>query len=179
MVGASLWEAFYVNRFERLLCNPFRQDETNIARVVWVFYLSKVLDLADTFFIVVTKSWGRLSFLHLYHHSTILLVYWMVVRAGYAGDVYTTVVLNGVVHVVMYLYYLLTTLGYHPPWRLWVTYLQLLQFILMNVTAGYLLYHGCPYPSRVRYYPLCRVVLWCVVLCCVVRCRVMLRRSED
>ena len=160
MVQAAVWEALVVNRFDKVLCNPFNPAETNIAKVVWVFYLSKVLDFADTFFIVVTKSWTRLSFLHLYHHSTIFLIYWMVINAAYAGDVYTTVILNGLVHMLMYFYYLLTTLGYRPSWRLWVTYSQLIQFLMMNATAIYLLYNNCAYPSRVRY------VVFVVSCCC-------------
>jgi curved DNA-binding protein CbpA len=36
--------------------------------VLWLFYVSKVLDFADTFFIVVRGKWEQFSFLHIYHH---------------------------------------------------------------------------------------------------------------
>lgn len=45
-----------------------------MTRVLHIFYLSKVLDFADTVFIVVRRKWRQLSFLHLYHHTSIFLV---------------------------------------------------------------------------------------------------------
>ena len=55
--------------------------------------MSKVLDFADTFFIICGQKWKQLSFLHVYHHSSIFLVYWLNLRAGYDGDIYLTIVL--------------------------------------------------------------------------------------
>jgi elongation of very long chain fatty acids protein 4 len=61
-------------------CNPFSATAPPIAPVLWLFYVSKVFDFFDTFFIILGKKWHQLSFLHVYHHLTIFLVYWMNVR---------------------------------------------------------------------------------------------------
>jgi hypothetical protein len=72
-----------------------------IAKVLWLFYLSKVLDFMDTFFIIMKKNWKQLTFLHVYHHSTIFAFYWLNLNAGYDGDIFLTVILNGLIHTVM------------------------------------------------------------------------------
>eukprot|EP00659_Diplonema_papillatum_P009234 gene9234-14311_t len=40
-----------------------------LAAVLWLYYISKVIDYADTFFLVVKKNNHQLSFLHVYHHA--------------------------------------------------------------------------------------------------------------
>ena len=55
----------------------------------------------DTFFIISKRSWKQLSFLHVYHHFTIFLFYWLNLRTNYDGDVYLTIVLNGFIHSIM------------------------------------------------------------------------------
>lgn len=45
-----------------------------MGNVLYMFYLSKILDFCDTFFIIVGKKWNQLSFLHVYHHLTIFFV---------------------------------------------------------------------------------------------------------
>lgn len=91
------------------LCNKFDQKASGMASVVWIFYLSKILDFFDTIFMVLRRKWRQLSFLHVYHHTSIFLFYWLNINVAYDGDVYYTVVLNSFVHLVMYFYYFLTT----------------------------------------------------------------------
>ena len=55
-------------------CNPFDQVNPPIAPILYIFYLSKILDFLDTVFIIAEKRWGQLSFLHIYHHTSIFLV---------------------------------------------------------------------------------------------------------
>jgi elongation of very long chain fatty acids protein 4 len=104
MIVAVLAEARAVGvavSLATLVCNPFRPAATGIARVLWVFYLSKILDFLDTVFFVARGKWEQMSFLHVYHHFSIFLTYWLVTAVGYDGDVYYTVVANSFVHFVM------------------------------------------------------------------------------
>ena len=104
-----------VSNYARPVCNA--HDNTSASKlkdVLWLFYVSKVLDFADTFFIVVRGKWEQLSLLHVYHHFSIFLVYWVVTSVGYDGDVYFTIVANGAIHAIMYTYYLLTLFNYRP-----------------------------------------------------------------
>jgi hypothetical protein len=77
---------------------------------------SKVLDFCDTIFMVLRKKWRQITFLHLFHHVSIFLIYWLNAAAAYNGDVYPTIIANSLVHFVMYGYYLLVALypGYTP-----------------------------------------------------------------
>jgi elongation of very long chain fatty acids protein 4 len=47
-------------------CNAYDRDALGVARVLHVFYLSKVLDFADTVFMVIKGNWRQLNFLHVY-----------------------------------------------------------------------------------------------------------------
>merc|ERR1719235_84000 len=49
---------------------------------VFVHYLSKYLDWFDTFWIVLNKKRSQLSFLHIYHHGTIVSVWGMLLHCG-------------------------------------------------------------------------------------------------
>jgi GNS1/SUR4 family len=69
----------YSSGYTLLPCNNFDQQNPPIAFILYVFYLSKILDFMDTIFIILEKRWGQLSFLHVYHHFSIFLVshhYW-------------------------------------------------------------------------------------------------------
>lgn len=67
-------------------CNPYSADKPVMGNVLYMFYLSKILDFCDTFFIIAGKKWNQLSFLHVYHHLTIFFVSLRIVRAS-IGDV--------------------------------------------------------------------------------------------
>ncbi len=73
----------------------------------------------------------------------------VVVRAGYAGDVYFTIVANSLIHLAMYYYYLVSTLGPAPFWGKYLTQAQMVQFVAMNAQAIYILYNRCEYPRVV------------------------------
>jgi len=148
-----IWKAIehYINHHYSLICNPFHEKETGMAEVLHIFYLSKILDFCDTLFIVLRQKWKQMSFLHVYHHASIFLVYWMNNYGGYDGDIYLTVVLNSFVHLVMYSYYFLATLGYSAWWKNYITLLQMGQFLMMNAQAIYILYFGCPFPQNITW----------------------------
>jgi len=137
-----------------LVCNPFELEldvaSRGIASVLHVFYLTKVLDFADTVFMILRGKWKQVTFLHVYHHTSIFLTYWLILNAGYDGDIYFTVVLNGFIHFVMYSYYLVTTFNISVPKavKMMVTNMQLIQFVCMMTQAIYILYMDCAYPTN-------------------------------
>eukprot|EP00922_Rhytidocystis_sp_ex-Travisia-forbesii_P028087 GHVS01041232.1.p1 GENE.GHVS01041232.1~~GHVS01041232.1.p1 ORF type:complete len:344 (+),score=56.18 GHVS01041232.1:141-1172(+) len=133
------------------VCNRFDPNRDGMARVLWMFYFSKVVDFLDTFFIVVRQKWRQLSFLHVYHHLSIFLFYWVSVNVAYDGDIYFTIILNSFVHLVMYFYYFLRTIDVTVPTPIkkTITNLQMIQFLMMNVQAIFVLVRGCPFPPRV------------------------------
>jgi len=138
-----------------LVCNPheleLKAESRGIASVLHVFYLTKVLDFVDTVFMIIRGKWKQVTFLHLYHHSSIFLVYWLILNAGYDGDIYFTVVLNGTIHFIMYFYYLVTTfnISVPKPIKMMITNMQLIQFVCMISQGVYILAMACPYPTNI------------------------------
>ena len=95
----------------------------------FLFCFSKLLELVDTYFVVLRKQ--KLIFLHWYHHVTVFIYCWY----HYAVQVRPAqwfITLNFVVHAVMYSYYALRASGHvRPPiWvNMFITFLQLLQMV--------------------------------------------------
>lgn len=141
----------YRSGYSWVPCNAFDKVDPPLANLLWLFYISKVWDFWDTIFIVLGKKWRQLSFLHVYHHFTIFLFYWLNANVMYDGDVYLTVLLNGFIHTVMYTYYFICMHTKDPKtgkslpiwWKSSLTSFQLLQFTLMMSQATYLVFHGC------------------------------------
>ena len=103
----------------------------------WLFVWSKVVEFGDTIFIVLRKS--PLSFLHWYHHITVLMYSWYgLATRNTAGHWFSTNNLG--VHAVMYTYYMLKALGFKIPSYVakCITIVQLTQFVvgLMIVFTG-------------------------------------------
>lgn len=139
----------------KLVCNEFVSEPAEgttppMANLLWLFYISKILDFFDTIKIILSQKWKQLSFLHVYHHSTIFVFYWLNANIGYDGDIYLTIVLNGAIHAMMYTYYFLTMHRsktgemVYVWWKSYLTLAQLAQFSCMVVQALTLLYKdGC------------------------------------
>jgi len=97
---------------------------------VYLHYLSKYLDYFDTYFIILKrKEKQQLSFLHVYHHSTISLLWAFLVNNGHGnGTVTYCAFINSLIHFIMYSHYLVTSLGYKNPLKKIVTMSQIGQF---------------------------------------------------
>lgn len=159
----------YVNGYTLFPCNKFDAEEPPVLNVLYLFYLSKLWDFWDTFFMVIGKKWAQISFLHVYHHSSIWLFYWLNSRVNYDGDIYLTICLNGFIHTVMYTYYFVCMHTKVPSkwlnqetkakfprgasvpiwWKSALTMNQMLQFCVMITQAGFLLYNECAMPNKV------------------------------
>lgn len=141
----------YRNDYTAMPCNDFNVKNPPLGNLLWLFYISKVWDFWDTIFIVLGKKWRQLSFLHVYHHTTIFLFYWLNANVLYDGDVFLTILLNGFIHTVMYTYYFICMHTKDPKtgkslpiwWKSSLTSFQLIQFTLMMSQASYLVFFGC------------------------------------
>jgi len=139
------------NEYTLLPCNDYDQDKPPVANLLWLFYVSKVWDFWDTIFIVLGKKWRQLSFLHVYHHITIFLFYWLNSHVNYDGDIYLTIVLNGFIHTVMYTYYFICLHTKVPEtgrslpiwWKSSLTLMQMIQFVTMMSQGTYLIATKC------------------------------------
>eukprot|EP00160_Parvularia_atlantis_P018953 Unigene7225_Nuclearia_a/m.22182 Unigene7225_Nuclearia_a/g.22182 ORF Unigene7225_Nuclearia_a/g.22182 Unigene7225_Nuclearia_a/m.22182 type:complete len:297 (+) Unigene7225_Nuclearia_a:634-1524(+) len=114
------------------LTNPYGINHAFNAATEWfmlVHYLSKYLDFFDTWIMIVKKSERQLNFLHVYHHTSILLIWGFLLHLGQGnGTAYFGAFINSVIHLIMYSHYLWTSFGYTNPFKMVVTLAQLAQF---------------------------------------------------
>jgi elongation of very long chain fatty acids protein 4 len=102
----------------------------NLRYFVYIHYLSKYFDYFDTLFIILRgKEKQQLSFLHVYHHSTIGVIWGFLLYRGHGnGTASFGCFINSIIHLIMYSHYLCTSLGYNNPFKKYITRTQLLQF---------------------------------------------------
>jgi elongation of very long chain fatty acids protein 4 len=148
----------YRNDYTFWPCNDWDFENPPLANLQWLFYVSKIWDFWDTIFIVLGKKWRQLSFLHVYHHTTVFLFCWLNTHLNFDGDIFLTIFLNTFVHTVMYTYYFICMHTKIPEtgkslpiwWKSSLTSMQLVQFITMMTHAIMVLHKGCAAPhSRV------------------------------
>lgn len=76
----SLLRRFYVTGDYNWTCQPIdysnHPEALRALNMAWLFYMSKFLDMFDSFFFVAKKKNTHLSFLHVYHHGIMPLECW-------------------------------------------------------------------------------------------------------
>jgi len=116
------------NIVDGLLCDP-QKRLANGNHIFWfyVFLYSKFYELIDTVIIVLKKR--PIIFLHVYHHCiTIILTYCMLENE--VGCQWLNIVANVSVHIPMYFYYAISSLGYSAWWKKYITSMQIVQFVV-------------------------------------------------
>jgi len=128
----------------------------NIDRYInYLYYINKIMDLMDTVFFVLRKSYKQITNLHLIHHVYMAMApYFWQRKYGYGGHYTFSGLLNLFVHIVMYTYYYLSSqnpqIRKSAWWKQYITILQLVQFVLMfSHSLWTLLQPNCdvPYPK--------------------------------
>lgn len=118
-----------------------------INRYAWWYLMIKLVDLMDTVFFVLRRKQNQITFLHVYHHMSVVLLALLYVRYTFSEHVPILVFLNSFVHVFMYGYYFLAALGPEMQKRLWwkryITSMQLLQFVLLLIVMAVALALNC------------------------------------
>jgi len=120
---------------------------------LFVHYLSKYFDWFDTLWMILKKkSSQQMSFLHLYHHATIGVVWGFLLSVGHGnGTTRYGAWINSVTHVLMYSHYLWTSFGYSNPLKKLLTTWQIFQFYTCFAHAVMILF---VVPSMETYVPL-------------------------
>lgn len=116
--------------------NELDQSDTTLANYLWIFHLTKYYECMDTFIMIFRKSFRQITFLHVYHHATMIVFTWMVLYNHPGGDFYLGPMLNSFVHVWMYIYYLCASFldkkrkVKYLWWSKYLTQLQIIQFFI-------------------------------------------------
>lgn len=141
------------------LCQPVNYsndvNEVRIASALWWYYISKGVEFLDTVFFILRKKFNQVSFLHVYHHCTMFILWWIGIKWVPGGQAFFGATINSSIHVLMYGYYGLAALGPHMQkylwWKKYLTIIQMIQFHVTIGHAGHSLYTGCPFPNWMQW----------------------------
>jgi len=122
--------------------NSIYSTNFQMAFLIWIHYNNKYVELLDTLFMVLRKKSDQLSFLHVYHHVLLIWAWWCVCRFACGGDAYFGAMMNSLIHVVMYSYYLMASLNIPCPWKKYITQMQMVQFVVCFFSALFCLVTG-------------------------------------
>ncbi|KAA0705005.1 Elongation of very long chain fatty acids protein 2 [Triplophysa tibetana] len=128
---SAVWSAGY-----RLQCQGLYETgdaDIRVAKVLWWYYFSKLIEFLDTIFIVLRKKNSQISLLHVYHHASMFNIWWCVLNWIPCGQSFFGPMLNSFIHILMYSYYGLSTIPSMQKYLWWKRYLtqaQLVQFAL-------------------------------------------------
>ncbi|XP_050402286.1 elongation of very long chain fatty acids protein 2 [Patella vulgata] len=147
----SIWDAGY-----DLFCAKYNGNsrhgakELRVARVLWWYFISKAIELMDTVLMVLRKKFDQISFLHVFHHASMLNIWWWVMMFIPGGQSWFGSMLNCLVHIVMYAYYTLSAIPYFKGklwWKKYITKFQLIQFVItFSHTFNSLYFTTCDFP---------------------------------
>ncbi|XP_071541485.1 very long chain fatty acid elongase 4-like isoform X1 [Panulirus ornatus] len=130
-------------------------DEMRIAAALWWYYISKLVEFSDTLFFILRKKTKQLTFLHIYHHSTMFCLWWIGIKWVAGGSSFLAAMMNSFVHVIMYAYYGLSSFGPSVQKYLWwkkhITCIQLIQFTSAGVLGARAIVVGCDFPLWMQY----------------------------
>ncbi|CAL1286987.1 unnamed protein product [Larinioides sclopetarius] len=122
-------------------------------------YIIKFLDLLDTVFFVLRKKQNQVSFLHVFHHAGMCLLFAWGFKKLYlilGFYVYIALFVNTAVHVIMYTYYGLAAIGPQMQKYLWwkkhLTLIQIGQLLFIIFYQIYGILTGCEEFGKLELY---------------------------
>uniref|UniRef100_T1GED4 Elongation of very long chain fatty acids protein n=1 Tax=Megaselia scalaris TaxID=36166 RepID=T1GED4_MEGSC len=115
-------------------------------------YFLKASEMTETVVFALRKKTNQISFLHVFHHSVMVLLVYFAGNTELTRAVYFPFILNSCVHVVMYSYYLAAAVlskeivAKLTPVKQLITILQMVQFFfIMLHTVVVRLYFQCQF----------------------------------
>ncbi|XP_016916379.1 elongation of very long chain fatty acids protein 7-like [Apis cerana] len=135
-------------------CQPVDYTDNPLSRrmanAVHFYFTCKLIELLDTVFFVLRKKNRQISSLHVYHHALMPICGWIGCRFLPNGHGTLLGVINAFIHIIMYMYYMLASIGPHMNkylwWKKYLTSLQLIQFCIIFVHTFQIFFNGCNYP---------------------------------
>ncbi|KAG9347826.1 hypothetical protein JZ751_003842 [Albula glossodonta] len=123
----------------RLQCQSLHgagDADIRVAKVLWWYYFSKLIEFLDTIFFVLRKKNNQISFLHVYHHASMFNIWWCVLNWIPCGQSFFGPTLNSFIHVLMYSYYGLSTIPSMHKYLWWKRYLTQAQLTYRKRQSG-------------------------------------------
>lgn len=120
--------------------------------VFFFYFLVRIADFLDTVFFVLHKKFSsHVTVLHVTHHTLVVINGWVFLQFGSDGQPVFGLCLNQFVHIIMYSYYFMASLGpsvrQYLWWKKYLTAVQIAQFVIMISHGMIPLFVDCGYPS--------------------------------
>lgn len=171
-VSLGIYLAFFKLGF-RLICEPLHRrvdtDNMKLVHLYYFYWLVRLSDYLDTvFFVLRKKHASHVTFLHVYHHLCVSLNGWFYIRHGWIHGAITGVLVNSMIHIVMYFYFFLATfpqMRRHLWWKKYITSVQIVQFVVFCILVLVTLFDpdNCGYPKIALYNCFANVILFLVL----------------
>jgi len=166
ILSAYMFKEFVITAYlsgYSLSCQPVEFSHKplpmRMAAACWWFFFSKIIDVFDTIFFILRKKNSQISFLHVYHHSTMILNWWVAAKFTPGGQVFFQCMINSLVHTIMYSYYFLSVFGpavqKYLWWKKYLTQLQLIQFTIIIIHVIGSMRTTCTFPYIFNWYVIC------------------------
>lgn len=137
-------------------CVPFTYNTDHksmkIATALWYTLILKNIDLIETGIFILRKKSRQITVLHIYHHISTVILTWVGMRYYACGITTVLPIVNNSVHVIMYGYYFLSSLGPKVqklinPYKSLLTSIQIVQLIILILYVFFLFLTGCDVPK--------------------------------
>uniref|UniRef100_A0A1I8P5H7 Elongation of very long chain fatty acids protein n=1 Tax=Stomoxys calcitrans TaxID=35570 RepID=A0A1I8P5H7_STOCA len=160
---ASLRHTYWRSDFS-LTCEAYNPDDMrpetlNFSTPALWYLISKYFDFLDTIFFILRKKFNQISFLHVFHHTSVAILVHIYTANYFASHLTSTGIINSFVHLVMYSYYQLAAMKLNinlQPWKRLMTQLQMFQFLLLAIHFSLPLINNW-----------CKIETGFIALCCV------------
>lgn len=135
---------FIYNRYKSVdiqtFCiDPDKTIQKHIEYYAWLFYVSKIYEVTDT--IIVHLNSRPSMFLQYFHHTgAIFATYLFLISKSHIPWIF--VVLNSLVHSIMYIYYFLSVFRIRMRIKKIITAMQMTQFVVGYLLLGCHFYNG-------------------------------------
>ncbi|XP_064482566.1 very long chain fatty acid elongase AAEL008004-like [Ornithodoros turicata] len=127
------------------------------------YVLVRYADYLDTVFFIMRKKFNQVTRLHVIHHTTVTCSAWFYFLFAPEGQPALGLCMNAFVHVVMYTYYFLSTFGPEVKkylwWKIYLTRLQILQFVIFIGHMSIPLFVDCGFPKSLCLVPIANTVV--------------------
>jgi hypothetical protein len=123
----------------------YDKNEMKITNALWFYYISKGIEFFDTIFMIIRKRFQQITFLHIFHHSSMFILWWVVltwvpVRSSnyyfrlkffffQSGQAWFGPLMNSIVHILMYSYYGLSVIPSLRGKLWWKQYITIIQLV--------------------------------------------------
>lgn len=77
-----------------IIGNNLTENQVNLSHYIWVFHLTKYYEFMDTIIMILRRSFRQITFLHVYHHVSVVIYTWLVLYNHPGGDYYLGPLIN-------------------------------------------------------------------------------------